>query len=354
MSDAAFNVLFGAEPDDPFPVDNAMLRGAFGAGGGRSDESAAAGGGACAGGSRRAPPKEYIAPETANAVLRRMPEPITDIYAIDTSCDESTDDDDGVGGSGSAAAAAAAAAACGSAPAFLDSEERRVFNYDREFDDGDGEAHALREDAAAAAAAAQRNQRTECTRRRRRRRRPPHRARNEFECFGCTVSMPGTAGASDANIDASRMHKLVQLFCASCASMTPWAVARECHAFYKSEIYEECLRRGTPVPMWHTCQIYEHFFNHVNSPHVYLLKQVSEYAQMSTMLYSMTASRVEGGSGVEAQIGIIALKLRVDERLCRLRKEDVTKYNYHNADVNVDLRHAGAYIPPHRNFRVDT
>jgi hypothetical protein len=150
------------------------------------------------------------------------------------------------------------------------------------------------------------------------------------------------------------MHGLVQLFSAMCVSMAPWAVARMCHAYFKDQIYNECLRRGTPVPMWHTCQIYEHFFNHVNSPHVYLLKQINEYAQMSSMLYAMTASRVEGGSGVEAQLSVIALKLRVDERLGKLRKEDVTTHNFHNPDMNVDLRHAGAYFPPYRAFRADT
>jgi hypothetical protein len=340
---AEYEMLFGAGADEPFPLDNEMLHGS-----GRGASESGSGSGTGTGGRARAPPppKDFISPEIANAVLRRGPEPITDVYAISTSCDESTDDEEeDEDADRSAPPRAAEGGGVGSSElAFLDSAERRACSFDREIEEVEDAAPVADRDEPAVASTRSPPPR---------RRKTPHRPTNGFECFGCSISMTGTAGASDASIDGNKMQGLVRLFTNICATMSQWAVARMCHAYYKDQIYNECRRRGARVPMWHTCQIYEHFFRHINSPEVYLLNQISQYAQLSDMLYGMTASRVEGGSGVEAQLPIIALKLRVDDYMRKLQREDVTTFAFHNPNVSVDLSHAGAHIPPHRAFRAE-
>jgi len=288
---------------EPFPMDNAMI----------ADSSLSPldpPAGAAGGGAKAPPPSDYIAPDVASAILRGAPEPIADIYEIDTSCDDSDDGDE--------------------------QQQQQQQTLDDMF---------------SGAAGVGANAYAECGSRRRggRRRR---RAKSRIECFGCSIALGHGSGASDATIEKSKIARLVQLFCDQAPRLERWTLARMLHLFYKESIYLPLKRTGKRVPMWHTHEIYVHFYHHGYSPEVYLMNQIDEYTELSHLLYKAAATRTSGGSGAMPDLKVIATKIRVDQLLDKLRRGKPDEYSFHNSDVTIDLEEGGKPVSGHGSFKV--
>jgi len=285
MDDADLEAILAGRSSGPFPMDDAML-GTASAGAGSGGRSV-----------REREPRDFLRPETANAVLVGAPEPQLNIHEHDTSCDESEDD------------------------------------YPEDDQGDDDDVDALFGEPSRA---------------------PPRRPRGpktRLECFGCTISMQGGAGGSDNNIEASKMRDLIQMYVDLSPTLEPWTVASMCHQFYKTAIYDEKKRQGITVPMWHTKEIYEHFYHHGLDPTTFLMQQIREWREISTMLYRSSASRVLGGSGAVPEKENIALKLRVDAHLRNLWRHNIAESNFHNTGAAPDPQEIGKHVPAHRNFR---
>jgi len=64
------------------------------------------------------------------------------------------------------------------------------------------------------------------------------------------------------------------------------------HQKFKQEIWLPVQHPGvaSPVPLWRSRQIYEHFFNHTMDPHVHVLRRMRRYRMIGNAL-----SHVYGG-----------------------------------------------------------
>lgn len=147
------------------------------------------------------------------------------------------------------------------------------------------------------------------------------------------------------------MQTMVGMFTQLAPRIEKWTVARMLHAFYKENVYKASQRMGVRVPMWHTHEIYDHFFSHTLAPEVWLMTQLEEYGRISQMLTLSCAERTAGGSGIRPAEKILAIKLRVDAHIRALRREPLDDHNFRAQEGSIDLGDAGEVFARYRDFK---
>lgn len=125
------------------------------------------------------------------------------------------------------------------------------------------------------------------------------------------------------------------------------------HRYYKQAIYEPLKQdTNTRVPMWHTHEIYVHFYHHGHAPQTYLLRQIAQYETLSQALYGSCFTRTTGGSGVRPALDVMAAKIRVDTLLDKYRKNRTDEYNFHNPGMPVVTESAGDHLSRYGMFAI--
>ncbi len=310
MDEHSLRALVNGDDDGLYALDNVMLEV-------RDPPSSNRGGGA----SRPPPePEQFVSTAQASATLRGAPQPAEE-DGFDTSCDE------------------------------LEEEEMaRGSAYIKTDDDFEDDIDALFDEPHTASARANQSARTMDQMLNRDRGGRAARDTSGLSCFGCVFSSRADVRDVDKHIDGDKMNSLIQIFDDGYSRIDSRVLAKMCHEYFKNEIYAPLRARGIRVVMWRTREIFKHFTEHQLDPRVFLVEQIRSYKELSAALRLTLLQETSGGSRVKPNNTNVALQLRVDQHLLRLRGIDPGKLNFHNPVCTIDFADKGKLMNPMRDF----
>ncbi len=338
MDEASFQAIMNGEEEGMYALDNVMLNARVG--------SVPASGGSGGGGKPPPPPEQFVSTAQASATLRGAPQPLGEDDGFDTSCDELEaeerasvphndyqDDEDNIDDLFRDSSSTSVRLA--------PSSRKRA--YDEPSDGGGPDAKRASASARANQSSRVMDQMLSSG--------AAARDTSGLSCFGCVFSSRADVRDVDKHIDGDKMNSLIQIFDDNYGRIDSKVLSRLCHLYYKNEIYRPLRGRGVLVKMWRTREIFKHFTQHQLDPRVFLVEQIKSYVELSAVMRSMLVQETSGGSGVKPNHTNVALQLRVDQHLLRLRGIDPGKLNFHNPVCTIDFADKGKLMNPIRDFK---
>lgn len=317
--------------------------------------SGPASGGSGGGGKPPPPPEQFVSTAQASATLRGAPQPLGEDDGFDTSCDELEaeerarvpyndeyqDDEDNIDDLFRDSSSTSAR--------FAPSSRKRA--HDESSGGGGPGAKRARFDDTSASARANQSVRVMDQMLSSGSGGAAARDTSGLSCFGCVFSSRADVRDVDKHIDGDKMNSLIQIFDDNYGRIDSKVLSRLCHLYYKNEIYRPLRGRGVLVKIWRTREIFKHFTQHQLDPRVFLVEQIKSYVELSAVMRSMLVQETSGGSGVKPNHTNVALQLRVDQHLLRLRGIDPGKLNFHNPVCTIDFADKGKLMNPIRDFK---